>query len=199
MEVFNHNKVKYSFRVRGYERREGLRLEVEEFPSPAHYFSYSWQLLEVSYAIDGFITFEGRPPYNPDYPMHQFIPDDLQVARGFKEHGPPDAVRKMLPYTWTYEHYDPRDYMRSRPLVSEYTNKLLVHPYFQPHEGNFEIRHAGGVLAQQFIDVEENSNDDNVRQRPQSLALALEGEAGAVVGDSALGYDYEVSDGSQGE
>lgn len=89
--------------------------------------------------------------------------------------------------------------MRSRPLVSEYTNKLLVHPYFQPHDGNFEIRQAGGVLAQQFIDVEENSNDDNVRQRPQRLPLAQAGEGDAMVGDSLLGYDFEVSDGSEPE
>jgi hypothetical protein len=34
---------------------------------------------------------------------------------------------------------------------------------------------------------------------PHGLGLAPAGEAGAMVGDSALGYDYEVSDGSQRE
>lgn len=130
LAIFDRSTYSYSFRVSGYERREGVMLEVDEVPSYAHYYKYSWQLLQVSQAIDAFITFESEAPYNPDYPMYQLVPDDLEVSRSFREHCPPGAVRRMLPYMWTFERYDPRDYMRQRPLISEYTNELLVHPYF---------------------------------------------------------------------
>jgi len=129
----------------------------------------------VSEAIYAFITFQGRQPYNPDYPMHQFVPEHLQVTRCFREHCPPGFVRRRLPYTWTYEHQNPLSYMRARPLKSEYTQELLVHPSFLQRVGNQEPRQAEVANAQQFIEVDESSADDNSRGSRQLLALAPSG------------------------
>jgi len=79
LAIFDRSVDSYSFRVTGYDRRDGLMLEVDEFPSYDHFYKYSWQLYEVSRAINAFITFESMEPYNPDYPMYQFLPDDLKV------------------------------------------------------------------------------------------------------------------------
>jgi len=81
----------------------------------------------------------------------------------------------MLPYTWTDEHYDPRDYMRQRPLISEYTNELLVHPYFKPYGRYIEIIPAARASPQQLIEVDDSSVDDNSREILQHLALAPSG------------------------
>ena len=42
LSVFNRVTAHYSFRVRGYERRGDVRLEVNEMPSSDHYLKYSW-------------------------------------------------------------------------------------------------------------------------------------------------------------
>jgi len=42
LTVINRFTDQYSFRVRGYERRGDVRLEVDEMPSSSHYLKYSW-------------------------------------------------------------------------------------------------------------------------------------------------------------
>jgi len=152
----------------------------------------------VSEAIYAFITFQGREPYNPDYPMHQFVPEHLQVSRGFREHCPPGFMHRRLLYTWTYERQNPL-FMMPRPLKSEYTQELLVHPHFLQRGGNLELRHANVANPRQLIVVDENSLDDAHRQGPRRLAFVPAGETGAMVGTAPRRGDFNMSDGGRYE
>ena len=42
LAVLNRFTAKYTFRVRGYERRGDVRVEVKEEPSYDHYLKYFW-------------------------------------------------------------------------------------------------------------------------------------------------------------
>lgn len=173
----------YSFNVKGYERRGLLRLEIDENGVFSHLMEQRLGLDDVVRAIDDFVLFQQRPPANPDYPMWQLLPEYFGYSRGFRESCPPGYTlpRFLMPYGWTYEKQDTLCRIRPRPLRSEYTNELLVHPHFFGVQ-NDELRMADGRHA--VVYLEESSSDDEEMDGggPRVLVQALAGETGSIFG-----------------
>ena len=89
--------------------------------------------------------------------------------------------------------------MRPRPLKSEYTQELLVHPSVIQRHGNLEVRQADVQNAQQLIVVDENSHEHARSGRPRRLASVPAGETGSVFGTVPRRGDFNLSDGGRYE
>ena len=186
-----------SFRVIGFERRGDMRLEIDESCSRYEYQHHYWKKLEhVSQAIDGFITFKARLPYYPDYPMPQFLPTHFEVLRCFREHCPPGYRLPGIQAPFGWLRNGDRLNLRSRPLRSQYTNELLVHPYFNPVIAMEPVPLIHNAHGRVFI-AAENDDEDGERQGPRLLMPADRGETGSFFGTVPRRGDNNESDGSQ--
>ena len=87
--------------------------------------------------------------------------------------------------------------MRPRPLKSDYTQELLVHPSLFQRAENLEVRQADLADAHQLIVVDESSLEDVNRQAPRHLSSVPADETDAVFGTSPRIGDFNVSDGGR--
>jgi len=127
--------------------------------------------------------------------MPQFLPSHFKVSRCFREHCPPGYRLPGIQAPFGWMSNGDRFNMRPRPLKSQYTNELLVHPHFVPYNIS-PVRPQNQLNAEQLINIGENDEENDDRRRPRLLMPAEGGETGSFFGTVARRGDYNMANGT---